>query len=361
MIKKRSTLFLAFFAAIFLISSCEGVWNDEENPFIIASCDDGIKNQNEQGVDCGGPCLACDIVREDFYRLRSYNVIDVIPNERKVRVLFQVLDFNMDGVPNLSKDDFIITENNNTTSESISTISPEAIPFKFRTVLLLDVSSSIKENVDDIKQAAIALINDFSLNQEMAIYTFDSDTKLLVDFTSDKSALIAAINTLNDNNLDNSTNLYNAIIDVSDEWQESYSIDSIVDGSLIIFTDGRHTAGGSTTVADVKTALGDNRSSTYFAAVQSSDLDPNVLKEILGNNAEDRYFEAQDFDELEAQFLTIRTRIENLANSIYFLNYTSPISEPDDVVNDLKIEVKGNTNNGDDHSIVEQFNSKGFN
>jgi hypothetical protein len=31
-----------------------------ENP-IVATCSDGIQNQGEVGVDCGGPCTACTI------------------------------------------------------------------------------------------------------------------------------------------------------------------------------------------------------------------------------------------------------------------------------------------------------------
>ncbi len=348
--------FATYLFLIFMLFSCEGIIDDSS--LTLPTCEDGVKNQGERGIDCGGPCLACDANPDNYYRLESF-MINVIPEKREVSVLFQVLNRLKDGVPDLSKSDFIITENNNPTTESISDIDPETIPFTYRTVLLLDISSSIKDNVADIKQAANALINAFSDNQEIAIYTFDSSTKLLVGFTSDKSKLTEAINSLSGENLDNSTNLYDAIIAVSDLWQEHYSIDSIVDGSLIVFTDGRHTAGGSTTVTNVIAALGDeNRESTYIAAVNSSDLDADVLKDIVGS--EERYLEAQNFGELKDKFLTIRTRIENLARSFYLLKYKSPISQPDDVNNTLKIEIEGNINIESDKEIIEQFNSKGF-
>jgi len=47
---KLSILFLAFSALFF---SCE----DEPDP----TCNDGILNQDEVGIDCGGSCFACSI------------------------------------------------------------------------------------------------------------------------------------------------------------------------------------------------------------------------------------------------------------------------------------------------------------
>lgn len=35
-------------------------WQPEEEA-IVASCTDGIQNQEEEGVDCGGPCTSCEL------------------------------------------------------------------------------------------------------------------------------------------------------------------------------------------------------------------------------------------------------------------------------------------------------------
>jgi hypothetical protein len=32
---------------------------DQTNPLVVPSCYDGIKNQDEKAIDCGGRCLAC--------------------------------------------------------------------------------------------------------------------------------------------------------------------------------------------------------------------------------------------------------------------------------------------------------------
>ena len=42
--------------AFVLIQSCK---KEEQNTTPAATCTDGIQNQGETGVDCGGPCAAC--------------------------------------------------------------------------------------------------------------------------------------------------------------------------------------------------------------------------------------------------------------------------------------------------------------
>lgn len=50
--KTLQLLSLLLFVGFFSLSSC-----GEEDP--IATCSDGIKNQNETDIDCGGICTAC--------------------------------------------------------------------------------------------------------------------------------------------------------------------------------------------------------------------------------------------------------------------------------------------------------------
>ena len=35
---------------------------EQDNPFIVPTCDDGIQNQDEEGIDCGGRCNACEVI-----------------------------------------------------------------------------------------------------------------------------------------------------------------------------------------------------------------------------------------------------------------------------------------------------------
>jgi hypothetical protein len=51
---KKSLFYILFLAII--SGAC---LQDQTNPLTVATCYDGIRNQNEKAIDCGGPCLSC--------------------------------------------------------------------------------------------------------------------------------------------------------------------------------------------------------------------------------------------------------------------------------------------------------------
>lgn len=291
-----------------------------------------------------------------FYRMKTFEV-GVVPAERMVQVLFQVTDYDGKGVSSLQKADFIVTENKGKIdSEADLRVGISSIPFELKTVLLLDITRSVEGMVPQIKAAARSLVESKLADQQIAIYTFDAETKLVKAFSKNKAELLAAIDGIPETGLVNSTNLYGAVIDVADLWEDNYTIDGIVDGSLVIFTDGRHNASQTITLTDALDALGSRRA--YVAALASSDLDESALKNLA--KVPDRYFKAEDTAGLEKMFTDIQAEIQSLSNSIYFLYYQSPISDPTPFQNELKIEIKDNVNNGSDGEINEYFNSEGF-
>ena len=258
-----------------------------------------------------------------FYRLNSFEV-GVVPATRTVQVLFQVRDYHNKGVTSLMEDDFVVTENNGKIdSEADLRVGRSTIPFSLRTVLLLDITRSVEGLVPQIKSAAKALIQKKLPEQEIAIYTFDAETI--------EQKVLDALN-------------------------DSYSINGIVDGSLVIFTDGRHSASQAITLNNALNALEDRRA--YVAALNSPDLDEGSLQALAKNK--DRYFKAEDVAGLEKMFLDIQDEIQSLSNSIYFMYYQSPISDPSPYENNLKIEIRNNSNVGGDSRIVEKCNSVGF-
>ncbi|HFA51934.1 MAG TPA: VWA domain-containing protein [Bacteroidetes bacterium] len=292
----------------------------------------------------------------EFFRLKSFEVA-VEPESRTVKVLFQVTDYYDKGAAALDKNDFIVTENNgNIDSEADLRVGRSSIPFSLRTVLLLDITRSVEGLVPQIKSAAKSLIQQKLPEQEIAIYTFDAGTVEVQSFSKEKEALLNAVDGIPETGLVNSTNLYGAVIDVADLWEDNYSIDGIVDGSLIIFTDGRHNATPAIKLSDALDALGNRRA--YVAALNSPDLDEGALQSLA--KISDRYFKADDIAGLGQMFLDIQNEIQSLSSSIYFLYYQSPISDPRPYENDLKIEVKNNANIGGDSRIIETFNSEGF-
>ena len=200
------------------------------------------------------------------------------------------------------------------------------------------------------------MINQKLPDQEIAIYIFDASTRKVMDFTKNRQELIEAINSIPETELVNSTNLYGAVQDVADLWEDIYSIQNITDGSVIIFTDGRHNATPNITLNDALTALQGKK--RFVAALNSPDLDEAALKTLAGRD--DRYFKANDVAGLETMFLSIQAEIQRLSNSIYYMYYQSPITDPSPFQNELRIEVKNNTNRGNDRLIDETFNSEGF-
>jgi len=291
-----------------------------------------------------------------FYRLNAFE-IDVTPKDRLVKILFKVTDFEDNGVANITESDLRVLENGGRIdTEGDLTITRDSIPFNLKTVMLLDLTRSVEGLVGQIKEACIAMINSKLPQQEIAIYIFDSNTRLLQDFTTNRNALITSINSIPETNLLNSTNLYGAVIDVSNLWTDNYSLQSITDGSLIIFTDGRHNATQAITLNDAIASLGPKK--RFVAALNSEDLDETALKELAGDP--DRYFKAENVTALQSMFLEIQAEIKRLSNSIYYMYYQSPITDPTPFDNTLQVEVKDNSNRGSDRMIQEVFNSEGF-
>lgn len=292
------------------------------------------------------------------YELTLHEV-KTTPSLRQVRVLFQVFDQNKNGVPGLTEANFAVLENKEfIDTEAGMRVDRSLIPSQLKTVLLLDISSSVKNFTKQIKDASIALIESKLAFQEFAIYTFDKDLKLVQNFTSDVATLKAKVNSIPSTQLENSTNLYGSIIELTNgskfAWNEQFTTDKILERNLIVFTDGRHNANPSITLNQVLSRIRNKK--VYVAALQSPDLREEPLKEI-GNEG---YFLAANINELEAKFKEVQENIRKRSESLYYMYYVSPISDPAPRTNSLEIRIKNNSNSANNASIKTSFNSKGF-
>jgi hypothetical protein len=313
-------------------------------------------------IACGGSdnSVEPDGASKGCYRMKQLSQTTTIPTDRRVSMLFQVLSCNSNnGVSGLKTDDFQVLENGGSIdSESLASFDPKQVPFSMRTLLLLDVSSSVLSQIPQIKEACKALINQKLPDQSFAIYIFDKNTRRLRDFTTSKDELLMAIEQIPSSGLENSTNLYGAIMNVAKLVPSKYTATEISDGSVIIFTDGRHNADPGLTVENAKAAV--KGVNVYVAALKSSDLSEDPLKAIAASGENGGYFIADKIDVLKEQFLQIQQRISNWASSYYLVNYRSPITNPQNRTNTLEIKIKGNTYKGNDKSINTTFNSFGF-
>lgn len=148
-----------------------------------------------------------------------------------VNVLFELADqngrglvypkFYIDNNPDL----FEVKEDGQPISptESFKQIAKyDEVPFELKTVILIDTSFSVRENLDEIKAAAKLPVMQMFEGQEIAIYTFSEELTLIQDFTNDSATLLDAIDGIGLGLP--TTNLYGSIVDVLDKWDEVFLV-----------------------------------------------------------------------------------------------------------------------------------------
>lgn len=326
---------------------------------------------NAAGSVTGGDVnsISVDCVDADYYRFEEFGITTNSPSS-VVSIAFRVTDdATGDPVTGLTADQFTVLEDSLeiTPLESFKDLATvDDIPYTFDTVLALDVSTSI--SVSDIalmKAAAIELVQDSLTgdsqllpNQRMAIYTFDGTVTQMVDFTSDHNVLVSAINSIPDVPTGASTNLNGAIVEGMALWNDSYSLDQVNYGAMIVVTDGDHTAGGYTT-NDATTAVGNK--ALYFVPV-GNNVDRTILETIAGGNegqqaGVDNVFPANDFSQLGTVFEAINTELSSFDDGVYVLYYASPKRSG---TIGIDVSIVDNLYPGTEARIIDTFDATGF-
>lgn len=268
-----------------------------------------------------------------------------------VKALFQVEDLNGQGITNLQSADFEVYEDSQPLSQSESELQIKkhtGVPYTIRTVLMLDNSTSLKNEIDSIRNAAVSFINNIIPNQEVAVYQFSDGVEMLTDFTSDKNVLN---NALKNYKLGYSTtNLYGAVVKGASLWDDIYSINEVIQGSMIIFTDGNDTQ-GSTSLSSAINAV---HNKIVFTIGLGSEIQPEILDEI-GTAG---YYSITDVSHLASQFSSVQTKITDYSNSFYLLSYKSPKRGNNDHY--LTIRIKNNPHTGENSFVTGTFSSSGF-
>ncbi len=252
------------------------------------------------------------------YIMTKHTLATAPPNI--VKMLFQVTDLENKGIDNLTIDDFEISENGEEISkfESNMIISKrENNPYLIKTVLMLDNSTSISDDgttLQDIKDAAKNFVANMTINQEVALYKFSSEPEQILNFTTDKNLLKNSIENINRGYA--TTNFYGAVIEGAKQWEDKIETDDIVQGSLVIFTDGNDTQ-GSHTLSEALDAIGDKR---VYTVGLGEEIEPEILA-LIGNQGA---YTIADISGLNQVFLQIQDEIEKYANSFYWMEYSSP-------------------------------------
>ena len=291
-------------------------------------------------------------VVEFRFRLVGHRITTEEPSF--VNILFQVIDSDNWGVTSLTTEHFEVREDDQVVSPTESAMrvqKREAIPHTFRvkTVLMLDTSTSVKDHLEQIKQAAIILVENMAEEQEIALYEFSEKPVLLQDFTNDAAVLTKAIREIRLGFP--TTNLYGSVITGTARWQDIFTTTEVQQGFLVILTDGSDTQGSHT----LSEALSTRGNKNVYTIGLGNEIDPDVLRE-LGNAG---FFQISDVsklaDQLAERFIEIQTRIVSFADSFYWLRYLSP--KRGDREHTLALSVKGNQIN---YTIEGTFNSRNF-
>jgi hypothetical protein len=265
--------------------------------------------------------------------------------------MFHVKDLYGNGITNLYADSFEVFEDSQPLYLSESELQIKrynATPYTIKTVLMLDNSTSLQNDIDRIRDAAISFINNIVPNQEVAIYKFSENIEMLTDFTSDKNVLFAALQQYILGSA--TTNLYGAVVKGASQWEDVFSINEIVNGFMIVFTDGNDTQ-NSTSLADAIDAV---HNKSVFTIGLGNEIQPEILNKIGSKG----YYPISDISQLSEKFGDIQSKISAEANSFYFLSYKSPKRGNFDHI--LTIRIKNNPHIGDNSFITGTFNSGGF-
>jgi hypothetical protein len=282
------------------------------------------------------------------YVMYMHSISTTLPSN--VNAMYQVVDMSNHGVTNLNSSDFEVYEDGAAlSSESqVSIKKHDQLPFKIRTVLMLDNSTSLTNNIDQIRNAAETFIGNILPSQEVAIYQFSDSPILIRDFTNNKDTLIASLKKYQLGY--STTDLYGSVVKGASLWFDNFSPDSVLQGSMIIFTDGNDTQGSSTLSAAIN--------AVSYKKVYTIGLGSEIQPEVLQAIGTAGYYQLSGVTQLPAQFQAIQTSILEYVNSFYMLSYKSPKRGSED--HQVIIRIKNNPYTGSGSFISGYYNSAGF-
>ncbi len=175
-------------------------------------------------------------------------VIDTTcPNDK---IIVSVTDATGKAVTGLTAANFTLKEGGVVRTVSVVPVGSGASSGALSLAILIDTSGSLSStDLSNEKAAAKQLVAQMGAADQVAVYAFETSVKLIQDFTSDKSRLNAAIDSITGGS---STALYKAIQTASQALGARPGRKSVV-----LMTDGEDTIGGATidqAIAAAKTA-----------------------------------------------------------------------------------------------------------
>ncbi|HLF82928.1 MAG TPA: VWA domain-containing protein [Blastocatellia bacterium] len=149
-------------------------------------------------------------------------------NARLVNLNIKVVDPAGRPVPQLTREDFVVLEDN--VPQAVTYFQPVAAPVNL--VLLLDLSGSIGSKLQAMKKAARKFVDSLGRDDRVAVATFTTRFQAVSDFTTDKGLLKKRIDSIV--NPGGDTALYDAAWSALDSLGGTANARS----ALVILTDG---------------------------------------------------------------------------------------------------------------------------
>ncbi len=203
-----------------------------------------------------------------------------------------------------------------------------------RVVLLIDASGSMKgQPLGDAKAAAHRFIDEMGASDEIALMTFSWAPTVVSDFTSDRAALVAAIDGVQ---ASGETAVNDAIVRATELAASAPGGRA----TLVLLSDGGDTV-SINSLAAATTAVRDRGTPVFVVALESKEYDPQTLAG-LASASGGRLLSAQDSGDLAGIYAGIARELTNR----YLLTFTSARPNTADLELDVTAAVAGVTSTG---------------
>lgn len=300
------------------------VISSSDNLNCVVTDGTGTAAMNVSNID-----ITCDGTDFSAYNLNALAFQEEAPSV--LTFAFHLIDrFTGEAVNDITKEnitDYLnVLENDSVISPRESFLEVDKLSnynAEYQTVFVIDVSSSLfSEELLSIKNAIKNVIYNNETeeskllpNQSVTILTFDSEVDVVIEQSQDPLAIIEQLDAIKIGG--NSTNLYGAIKEGVDVWQNEISLDLLSYGSLILFTDGVHNSDNATTTNARNAASGKD---LYFIAI-GDEADTETLAEFTTS---DNIYELEDFDQLDSVLQTAFAKIKTYEDGLYVMSYATP-------------------------------------
>jgi len=287
--------------------------------------------------------LLCSCSKDDDNsNLPGYSIeiknIQTLVNESKIKISFKLTDENNIGIANQTDSDFNLYERALIDGETEQLIDPSEAPrlivpnpqnYRYATMIVMDLSGSVIDEIENIKSAATLYVSNLfsEINSgalEVAIYYFDGREQLqeLINFSTSSQDIIAAIGSMNAGlQQDISTNLYGAVVQSCTIMQAKKAAiqndpnTNIWASSMVFFSDGQNQDFFNNR-NDMNTSINATLDNTGFYVIGAgNNVDPRVITDI-GRNGQ---FLIDDYSQLNTGLNSVLDVIRKEANSNYEL------------------------------------------